>query len=288
MNAAGQAALAVPPARVRCTILGCGTSIGVPVVGCTCEVCRSDDPRNQRMRVSVYVEMWHAGRSAAAPADQAVLVDTSPDLRQQLLRFRTWAIDEVFYTHTHADHIFGLDDLRPIHFFHKSSIVIRGRHDHLQTVQAIYPYAFRDARDALGPVPQLEAHALQAGEFIAGGFRLAAVEIPHGPRETVLGYRFGPMAYLTDVSEIPAAAQDQLQGVQLVVIGALRARPHTKHFSVRQAVGAARELGAIHVVLTHMGHELDYTAVLDQLQAEPLRAEPAYDGMVVTAGTADG
>ena len=274
------------PVRVRCTILGCGTSIGVPVVGCRCHVCTSSDPRNRRLRVSVFVELWGAAAPAHEPAAMGVLIDTAPGLRQQLLRLGSLAVDEVFYTHTHADHIFGLDDLRPVHFLHKPRIRVRGRSDHLATVQSIFPYAFRDARDALGPVPQLEADPVEPGTFEAGGFALQAVELAHGPRETVFGYRFGPLAYLTDVSEIPASAQAALAGVHTVIVGALRQRPHAKHFSVSQAVEAAQGMGARRLVLTHMGHEIAYSELLTQLDAmdlTQLRAEPAYDGMTLVA-----
>lgn len=253
---------------LRCTILGCATSIGVPVLGCPCENCTSTDPRDNRTRCSILVD-WKG---------KTFLIDTGPDLRQQLIRESRFDIDHVLITHTHADHIFGLDDLRPVHFLHKPEIQVWGRDDHLQTLQSIFPYAFTKTKQQ-GPVPRLTPMIIEAGQSFSpeDDIEITALTLQHGD-ETVFGYRFGSFAYLTDVSGIPEDSATLLSGVDTLVLGALRNRPHAKHFSVDQAIAIARELGVRHLILTHLGHELGYQALTDHL---PAFAQPAYDGMVL-------
>lgn len=207
----------------------------------------------------------------------SLLIDTGPDLRMQLLREKLIDIDAVLYTHTHADHIFGLDDLRPINFFKHAELDIFGRQDHIDTIRRIFPYAFAGSPNKT-PVPTLTPNVVSAGsQFSAAGIDVMPIEIHHGS-ETILGYRVGNVAYLTDCSGIDAPSMELLQGLDCLIMGALRYKPHPKHFSVDQAVAVAQNLKVKKLVLTHLGHELDY----DRLNSEtPDWVESAFDGMCI-------
>jgi phosphoribosyl 1,2-cyclic phosphate phosphodiesterase len=247
------------------TVLGSGTSTGVPVVGCGCAVCRSGHPRNQRTRASLLVE--REGR--------AVLVDTSADLRGQCLREEVQRIDAVVYTHAHADHIYGLDDVRPYNFKQQASIPCYGSAHTLEGVRSAFAYIFDQKPAEGGGKPLLTLHAIAPGPFEVAGMRWTAIPVRHGSLE-VLAFRIGDFAYVTDCHLIPPASLEQLRGLEVLILGALRHRPHPTHFSLAQAIAVARELAPGRTYFTHTNHELDYDAVAAEL---PPGMELAYDGL---------
>ncbi|MCA1796584.1 MAG: GPMC system MBL fold metallohydrolase [Geobacteraceae bacterium] len=249
--------------KLDITILGCGTSTGVPVVGCDCAVCTSEDMRNQRTRSSLMLE-WNG---------HVVLVDTGPDLRAQCLREGVKRVDAVVYTHTHADHVHGIDDLRPFNAAEGADIDIYGSWHTVRRLERTFAYAFKRS-DAEGFCPRLEAHSVD-GAFDLFGLRIVPVELEHG-RGSVLGYRFGAFAYLTDCSHIPAAAAVKLRNLEVLIIDGLRFKPHMSHLTIDAAIEAGRDLGAKRLILTHLSHDVDYPRHNHRL---PAGVEFAYDGL---------
>lgn len=250
------------------TILGSGTSSGVPVIGCDCLVCRSSEPKNRRTRCSA-VLAWGGYR---------VLIDTATDLRQQALTTQLRRVDAVLYTHHHADHVHGIDDLRCFNALSGKDIPVYGAPWLIERLQTSFPYVFSDRHSSQGFRPKLHPQVITAQSFELFGRRVQPIFMLHG-REPVVGYRIGSMAYLTDCSEIPDAAQEQLDGLDLLVIDGLRFRPHPTHFTIDQAVAMATRLQAKRVILTHLSHDVDYVRDGDQL---PAHVELAYDGLSVT------
>lgn len=246
------------------TILGCGTSTGVPVIGCHCAVCTSDDPRNRRLRCGLRVE--GGGRT--------VLVDTPPDLRQQALAHCIEEVDAVVFTHAHADHIFGLDDLRTFCFRRERPIPCYGSAATLRRIRETFAYVFDGGGQEGGGKPRLELRPI-AGDFAVEGMPWRAIPLLHGRLE-VYGYRIGDFAYLTDCSAIPDASRELLAGVDTLVLDALRYRPHSTHFHLAAAVEEARRIGARRTYFTHLAHDIDATAVEIEL---PPGMELAHDGL---------
>lgn len=250
---------------LRVTLLGSGTSVGVPVIGCHCRVCTSDDPRNQRLRPCLSLEL--DGR--------VVLVDTPPDLRQQALRFGVERVDAVLFTHAHADHIYGLDDVRIFNFRQESPIPCYGSSQTLTAIRRSYAYIFDGEVGEGGGKPQLELHEV-CRPFSLWGRRVVPVPLLHGSLE-VYGYRIGPFAYLTDCNRIPQESFRLVAGVEVLILGALRYRPHSTHFSITEAMEAARRIGARRTALTHLSHEVDHGAPEVAL---PDGVEFGHDGLV--------
>jgi phosphoribosyl 1,2-cyclic phosphate phosphodiesterase len=254
----------------RVTVLGCGTSSGVPMIGCTCRVCRSAHPRDQRLRPSIHL---------AASNGASLLVDTTPDLRQQALRADLSRVDAVVFTHAHADHILGLDDLRRFNMMQGAPMPCYADAGAWETIRHTFSYAFDGKPRLGGGVPQIDARVID-GPFTAAGLAVVPVPLMHG-RMPILGFRFGAFAYLTDCNAIPAASWPLLEGVEVVIIDALRDRPHTTHFTVEEALAAARRIGPRQTYLTHMTHDLGYEETNARL---PAGAELAYDGLVIEVG----
>jgi phosphoribosyl 1,2-cyclic phosphate phosphodiesterase len=255
---------------VRLRFLGTGTSFGIPQIGCTCAVCTSKDPRDRRNRTGVVVQSNGA----------TLLVDTPPELRLSLLGAGIGAVDAVLYTHDHADHTHGIDDLRALSGRHRGTVPIYGPADSLERMRRKFDYIFDPlARPIPGSSrPDVTAIALEAGvEAEVAGVRVLPLRFPHGPSD-VFGYRFGPLAYLTDVKEVAAAERAALAGVQVLVLNALFHRSHPTHLSISEAVEAAHAIGAARTYLTHLTHETAHAALLEEL---PPTIEPAYDGLVV-------
>jgi phosphoribosyl 1,2-cyclic phosphate phosphodiesterase len=247
---------------MKITILGSGTSTGIPMVGCHCRVCSSTDPRDNRTRTSLLVE--HDGHY--------ILVDTSTDLRSQALRANIPKIDAVLFTHDHADHVHGIDDLRGFHFQHKSIIPCYGTQETLDSIDSKFSYIF-SGHSLDGYHQLLEPHVIAAA-FTLFGLQVTPVPLMHGTMLST-GFRFGNFAYLTDCSSITAASLALLQGLDVVVIDALRYTPHPNHFNIAGAIEAAQRIGAATTYLTHLTHEVPHE---DETRL-PANIFFAYDGL---------
>lgn len=254
------------PDSVTITVLGSGTSTGVPTIGCRCAVCTSQDPRDSRLRPSVLLR--YGGRN--------VLIDTTPDFRQQALRARLERLDAVLFTHSHADHIMGLDDVRPFNFRQRSSIPIYGAPEALETIHRAFEYIFADrAHDS--SVPRLESHALDGSAFDLFGLEFLPIRLKHG-RSLVYGYRFGGAAYLTDHSAIPEESLEQLHGLDVLFLDGLRHRPHPTHTTVERALRYVEQLAPQRAFFTHICHELPHAETESAL---PPHVRLAYDGLEI-------
>jgi phosphoribosyl 1,2-cyclic phosphate phosphodiesterase len=253
------------PARV--TFLGTGTSSGVPMIGCGCAVCRSDDPRDRRLRPSIYLDV---------PGHAAILVDTTPDLRQQALTYGLARIDAVLFTHNHADHILGLDELRRFNVLQRGAIPAYATAETWDHIRRTFSYVFDGARRLGGGIPQVEPHEI-AGPAVVGGVRVVPVPLWHG-EAPILGFRFGSFAYLTDCNRLADGSWALVEGVETLVIDALRDKPHTTHFTVAEAIEAIARIGPRRAYLTHMSHDLGHAATSARL---PAGVELAYDGLVL-------
>jgi len=248
-------------------LLGTGTSHGVPVIGCHCPVCTSTDPRNNRTRTGVAVNTG-AG---------TFLIDTSPELRIQLLREKIDLVHAVVYTHCHADHLFGLDDLRLFGYRLKQSIPLYCEEIVETQIRAAYSYAFAtpDADQHYGAVPQLELRRIGLDPFEVLGVPILPIRLIHG-KMPVLGFRIGNVAFCTDVSYIPEESWSRLEGLDVLIIDALRDEPHATHFGIPQALEAIERVKPKQAYLTHVSHYLEYTATNARL---PAGVELSYDGL---------
>ncbi|MBM3727047.1 MAG: MBL fold metallo-hydrolase [Acidobacteria bacterium] len=253
---------------VAVTVLGSGTSVGVPMIGCSCAVCTSADPRDQRLRPSVLFE-FNGCR---------VLIDVTPDFRQQALRHRFTKLDAVLFTHAHADHILGIDDLRPFNFRQSGPLPIYGSGETLDTIRRVFDYAFRQGQPQ-GPVPRLECHTLTGQPFELCGATVIPVDLRHG-EGSVTGFRVGSVAYLTDHSEIPGASLTLLEDLDILFLDALRYKPHPKHNTVEESLRYVERLKPRQTFFTHISHDLGH-ARAEQLLPPHVRL--AYDGMTVSA-----
>jgi phosphoribosyl 1,2-cyclic phosphate phosphodiesterase len=253
---------------MKLTFLGTGTSTGVPSIGCECETCTSDDPRDKRLRVSVLIE--HGG--------QTVLVDTSTDFRQQALRQRIKWLDAVLVTHCHADHIFGLDDIRPLNFRH-GALGLYANERAWKDIRRIFQYVFEPSYIG-GGLPQIVPHTVVAGAPFCIGHDLTVtpLEVIHG-RLPVVAYRFNDFAYATDLSEIPKPALDGLRKLDVLVLDCLRFKEHPTHLWLDRALEYIFELKPRRAYLTHIAHDVKHARDTARL---PNGVEFAYDGLEVS------
>ncbi|GBR76978.1 beta-lactamase domain-containing protein [Candidatus Termititenax persephonae] len=256
---------------MRVTFLGTGTSNGVPMVACACAVCRSDNPHNKRLRSSVWLEKNQT----------SLLIDASSDFRQQALTHNILAVDSVLITHTHADHVFGLDEFRQFNIKYQKRINVYLSAEADQELRTTLRYMYETPRQKGGGVTALDNHILQNYQTInIGEFSVTALPIKHGLYE-IFGYRVDNFAYLTDCSEIPEKTFEYLQDLDILVLDALRNTPHPTHFSLAQAVAAARRLGARQTYFTHIAHNLEHEATNQSL---PENMQLAYDGLTLDLG----
>jgi len=252
---------------VRITFLGTGTSHGVPMIGCECATCRSTDPHDNRLRPSICIETSGA----------RVLVDAGPDLREQALRHRIARVDAIVFTHGHADHILGMDDVRRFNALMDGSMPCYGDAATLEDIRRMFSYVFDPATPKGGGLPQLDLRVID-GPFSVGDIHLQPVPIWHG-RRRILGFRVGAFAYLTDCSRIDEAAWPLLERLDVLVLDALREKPHPTHFSLSDAIATAARIGAARTFFTHMAHDLPHEATNARL---PDGMRLAHDGLVLS------
>lgn len=256
---------------MKLTFLGTGTSFGVPQIGCGCAVCHSPDPRDKRNRVGAVVESDQGAR---------LLIDTPPELRIQLIAAGIDRVDAVFFTHDHADHTHGLDDIRSISNRRDAPLDMYGPADSLARLVRRFPYIFDDAIRALPGTSKPEGRAIPLADrerVTIGDAEVMPVALPHGP-VPVFAYRIGPLAYVTDAKTIPLDAMAALRGARVLVINALFRTGHPTHLSIPEAVEAAKAIGAERTYLTHLTHDNFHA----DLEAElPRGITPAFDGLTV-------
>lgn len=253
---------------MKITFLGTGTSVGVPVIGCDCEVCKSTDPRNNRLRASVYVQ--------GGGVD--LLVDTPPDFREQALRYNIRHIDAVLFTHSHADHIFGFDDIRRFNTLQGHSMIpAYAGHEVMEDLKRIFPYVVPEKPEGLFR-PIIEFREID-GAFEIGAVRITPLPVVHGDRQT-LGFRFDcegkSIGYVPDCLEMPAETLDAVRGIDVMVLDALKPTPHKTHLTVDQSVAVLREIGAGASYLIHMCHDVEHAATDAEL---PEGVHLSYDGL---------
>ncbi len=241
--------------------------MGIPVIGCHCPVCRSTDPRNRRLRTSALLEI----------EDQTLLIDAGPDLRQQALSVGLARLDAVLITHAHADHVAGLDDLRPLNFVQRSAMPIYGTVPTLTFIRERFAYAFtNDSQGSTRPALQLIEFANQ-NPFQVGPLHVQPFDVYHGTW-IISGFRIGSLGYVTDASAVPPESLVHLRGLDLLVLNALRVEPHPTHFSIAQALDVIEELRPRRVLLVHMAHDVEHETTNALL---PDHVRLAYDGLQV-------
>ena len=250
--------------RATLTVLGSGTSMGVPTIGCDCAVCHSPDARDRRTRPSVLI--GYNGRN--------VMIDSTPDFREQALRENIAQLDAVLYTHMHADHILGIDDLRPLTYHHKpGKMPLYATPDNCEFLRNMFPYIFKPTYK-FGGLPQVELHAIEGAVELFGAL-FEPLTVIHG-ETPIFGFRFGAAAYLTDHSEVPSETIEKLRGLDVLFLDALRYTPHPTHSTVQQSLKIVEEVKPKRTFFTHICHDLPHEATNRSLQAG---VELAFDGM---------
>jgi phosphoribosyl 1,2-cyclic phosphate phosphodiesterase len=251
---------------MRVTFLGTGTSTGVPVIGCHCRVCTSDNPKNVRLRQSVAIES----------NGKHFLIDTTPDLRLQLLRYPIPRLDFVLFTHSHSDHLMGLDDIRPFNFRQREPVHAFASSTTASAIRRAFAYIWDDSQVG-GGKPQLIVHEVDSA-FTHEGIEVVPIPVAHG-NWTIFGFRIGRFAYLTDTNGVPESSMKLLEGVEVLALDGLRPAPaHPTHFTIGQAVECAQKIGARETWLIHLAHEVEHDEVDAAL---PAGVRVAYDGLVL-------
>lgn len=250
-------------------LLGTGTSVGVPAIGCGCDVCQGGHPRNQRTRASAILGL----------PDGNLLIDTSPDLRFQLLREKIGIVHSVIYTHEHTDHLMGFDDLRLFQFYLGHAVPVYCTRIVEERLRLAFDYAFAGGPQThVGAAPAVEITRIESDPVDILGSTVIPIPMKHGPKFNVLGFRIGNVAYCTDVSEIPESSWELLQGLDTLILDALRPEPHITHLSIDQAIDVAQRLGAKQTYFTHCACKLDYEQVNPSL---PDGINVGYDGLQI-------
>jgi phosphoribosyl 1,2-cyclic phosphate phosphodiesterase len=261
--------MAEASSRLTITVLGSGTSVGVPTIGCPCKVCHSGDPRDRRLRPSVALR-WDG---------HCVVIDTGPDFRQQALRAHLSRLDAVLFTHGHADHILGLDDIRPFNFNQKEVIPVYGSEETLKIIRRVFDYIFYEGKTESSR-PRIRTEAFNGSPIQVGGLEFMPVPVRHG-KGLCHGFRFGNAAYLTDHSEVPPESMEMLQGLDVLFLDALRYNPHPTHSTVEQSLRTVELLKPRETWFTHISHDLAHESAGSLL---PAGVRLAYDGLEVAVG----
>lgn len=251
---------------MKVTLLGTGTSHGIPMIGCNCPICTSTDPKDKRTRSSIVIEY----------NDKCILVDTSPELRLQCIAYGISLVHAILFTHPHADHVAGLDDVRRFNWLHGDQMVCYGLKDTLDVIRRMFLYAFEDDPDYPSHKPDLRLVPVD-GPFELFGRVITPVPLMHGPLP-VLGFRVGDCAYCTDCSFISESSLRLLENLDVLVLDAVRRKPHPTHFNLEQAVDVARRIGARRTIFTHIAHELKHAETNAEL---PEGITLGFDGQVI-------
>lgn len=258
---------------MKITVLGSGTSQGIPIVGCKCAACTSTDPKDKRLRVSVYIETINSQNDKPLK----LLIDTSPDFRQQMLKYNITDIDAVLYTHFHIDHIMGLDDIRQINQLHRKAVDLYANEETAERIKQTFSYIFDENTYKGGGIPQVNLKTIDIKPFDVSAQHVIPLEYKHGPT-TVFGYRIGDFAYMTDCNFIPETEFEKLTGLKVLIIDALRYRRHETHFSIDEAAEVSKRIGAGKTYFTHMTHDIVHSEASAKL---PTGIEFAYDGLII-------
>lgn len=247
--------------------LGTGTSTGIPMIGCSCKVCLSNNVKDRRLRTSVLVQSAHT----------SLVIDTTPDFRYQMLRSKITQLDAVLFTHSHKDHIAGLDDIRAFNFFSGKAMNIYASSSTEEAIRRDFYYAFSDNK--YPGTPELQMHTIAADRFFIGDIEIQPIKVMHH-RMPVLGFRLGDFTYITDANYIEQSELDKIKGSKVLVLNALRKEKHLSHFTLKEALDIAQLTGVPEVYFTHISHQL---GMHDAINAElPSHVQLAYDGLCVS------
>lgn len=252
---------------MKVTFLGTGTSQGIPVIGCGCAVCTSDDPRDNRLRTSVLLET----------TDKVIVIDSGPDFRYQMLRAKVKDLDAIMFTHEHKDHIAGLDDIRPFNYLLKKNIAVYATHKVQEALKREFSYIFNDIH--YPGIPEITIHTISGdADFCIGETKITPIDIMHY-KLPILGYRIGDFTYITDAKTVPQYSIDKIRGTKVLVINALQLEDHISHFTLKEAITFAKDIGAEMTYFTHISHNLGKHADVETQLPENIRL--AYDGLTI-------